>query len=304
MSPDGTHSDALALALNATASRMEQVMADLLPDGDGPEKRLFDAMRYTALDGGKRLRPFLVMQGAGLFEVDPARAERAAAAIEFVHCYSLVHDDLPAMDDDDLRRGKPTCHVAFDEATAILAGDALQALAFEVLAAPATHADAGVRCALVGALASAAGGEGMVGGQMFDLQAEIEGAGYGLEEITRLQAMKTGRLFAFSCQAGAILGQADAPAREALDAYARDLGLAFQIADDILDATGIEAEVGKKVGKDADAGKATFISLLGLDGARDQAHVLAAQAAEHLDLFGHKADLLKDVARFVVNRRA
>ncbi len=279
-------------------------MAGLLPDGDGPETRLFDAMRYSALDGGKRLRPFLVMQGAGLFDVEAAQAERAAAAIEFVHCYSLVHDDLPAMDDDDLRRGKPTCHVAFDEATAILAGDALQTLAFEVLAAPATHPDAEVRCALVGALASAAGGEGMVGGQMFDLQAESEGTGYGLDQITRLQALKTGRLFAFSCQAGAILGQADAPSRAALDAYARDLGLAFQIADDILDATGTEAEVGKKVGKDADAGKATFISLLGLDGARERALALAAQAAEHLDLFGHKADLLKDVARFVVNRRA
>ncbi len=303
MSPDGTHSDALALALNAAASRMEQVMADLLPDGDGPEKRLYDAMRYAALDGGKRLRPFLVLQGAGLFDVAPARAERAAAAIEFVHCYSLVHDDLPAMDDDDLRRGKPTCHVAFDEATAILAGDALQTLAFEVLADPATHPDGAVRSALVAALASGAGAEGMVGGQMFDLQAEVEGAGYGIDEITRLQAMKTGRLFAFSCQAGAILGQADEGARAALDAYARDLGLAFQIADDILDATGDEAEVGKKVGKDADAGKATFISLLGLDGARERAAALATQAAGHLDLFGHKADLLKDVARFVVERR-
>jgi farnesyl diphosphate synthase len=304
VSPDGTRSDSLALALSATASRIEEVMAALLPDGDGPEKRLHDAMRYAALDGGKRLRPFLVMQGAALFDVAPARAERAAAAIEFVHCYSLVHDDLPAMDDDDLRRGKPTCHVAFDEATAILVGDALQALAFELLAHPATHSSAEVRCELVSALASGAGAEGMVGGQMFDLQAEVDGAGYGIDEITRLQAMKTGRLFAFACRAGAILGEADAPARAALDAYARDLGLAFQIADDILDATGDEAEVGKKVGKDAAAGKATFISLLGLEGARARAKALAAEAAEHLDLFGDKADLLKAVARFVVERRA
>jgi farnesyl diphosphate synthase len=215
-----------------------------------------------------------------------------------------VHDDLPAMDDDDLRRGRPTTHKQFDEATAILAGDALLTLAFEVLAHPDTHPDGAVRAELVAALASGAGAVGMVGGQMFDLEAEQHGRSYSLEDITRLQSMKTGRLIGFSCQAGAILGQASAAARRALSLYAEDLGLAFQIADDLLDAEGTEAEVGKKVGKDAAAGKATFITHLGLDGARRRARTLALQAAKHLDLYGAKAQVLSDVARFVVERRA
>ena len=291
----------LQAALSETAAAVSVVLDRLLPTSVGPEARLFDAMRYATLNGGKRLRPFLVTAGAELFDVARAQALRAAAAVELIHCYSLVHDDLPAMDDDDLRRGRPTCQIEFDEATAILAGDALLTLAFEVLADPATHPDATIRIALVGALAAAAGGEGMVGGQMFDLVAE--GQALDLDQITRLQALKTGRLIKVSCAAGAILGAASAEARQALDAYAQDLGLAFQIADALLDVEGSEAEVGKKVGKDADAGKATFVSLLGIPEARNRAARLAERAVSHLEIFGEKADLLRDVARFVVERR-
>jgi farnesyl diphosphate synthase len=296
--------DALKSAMAEAAAAIETELDRLIPRGDGHEKRVYDAMRYACLNGGKRLRPLLVLEGAKLFDVPRSRALRAAAAIEFVHCYSLVHDDLPAMDDDDLRRGRPTTHKQFDEATAILAGDALLTLAFEVLAHPDTHPDGAVRAELVAALASGAGAQGMVGGQMFDLEAEQHGRNYSLEDITRLQSMKTGRLIGFACQAGAILGQASAAARKALSLYAEDLGLAFQIADDLLDAEGTEAEVGKKVGKDAAAGKATFITHLGLDGARQRAQALALQAAKHLDLYRSKAQVLSDVARFVVERRA
>ena len=218
-----------------------------------------------------------------------------------VHTYSLVHDDLPAMDDDDLRRGQPTCHVQFDEATAILAGDALLTLAFGVLAEPETHPDGNVRAELVAALARAAGASGMVGGQMMDLAAEHQELDVGA--ITRLQRLKTGELIAFSCEAGGILGAAPAEARTALHAYAHDLGLAFQITDDLLDETGSATDLGKAVGKDAAAGKATFVSILGVEGARRQAVMLAEQAVEHLDLFGKKADLLRDIARYVVDRR-
>ena len=295
--------DALKSAMAEAASAIERELDRLIPSGGGQEKRVCDAMRYACLAGGKRLRPFLVLESAKLFDVPRPRALRAAAAIEFVHCYSLVHDDLPAMDDDDLRRGRPTTHKQFDEATAILAGDALLTLAFEVLAHPDTHPDGAVRAELVAALAAGAGAAGMVGGQMFDLEAEQHGKSFSLADITRLQSMKTGRLIAFACQAGAILGQAPAAARRALAAYADDLGLAFQIADDLLDAEGNEAEVGKKVGKDAAAGKATFITHLGLEGARKRAAALALQAAKHLDLYGAKAQILKSVARFVVERR-
>jgi farnesyl diphosphate synthase len=296
--------DALTAALADAAAAMEAELDRLIPRGEGHEKRLYDAMRYSCLAGGKRLRPLLVLEGARLFDVPRARALRAAAAIEFVHCYSLVHDDLPAMDDDDLRRGRPTTHKQFDDATAILAGDALLTLAFEVLAHPDTHPAGGVRAELVAALAAGAGATGMVGGQMFDLEAERRGRSFSLEDITRLQSMKTGRLIAFACQAGAILAEAPAPGRRALAAYAEDLGLAFQIADDLLDAEGTEAEVGKKVRKDAAAGKATFITHLGLKGARQRARALADRAVRHLDLFGAKAQILSGVARFVVERRA
>jgi len=297
MATDGRLKTALAEA----AESVEQTLTALLPRGDGPEVRAFAAMRYACLAGGKRLRPFLALCSSRLFGVDDRCSLRAAAAIEFIHCYSLVHDDLPAMDDDDLRRGRPTVHIEYDEATAILAGDALQTLAFEVLAHPDTHEDPAVRCELVTALAKAAGAHGMVGGQMFDLAAETET--FDIGQITRLQQMKTGRLIAFGCEAGGILGRASTEARQALRAYAHDLGLAFQIADDLLDEEGSEAEVGKKVGKDAAAGKATFVSILGLDRARKQAKMLVDQAIGHVDHFGQEADLLRDVARFMIERR-
>ncbi len=292
----------LADALKATALEVNRELDRLLPVSEGPESQVQDAMRYSALDGGKRLRPFLVMQSAALFNVSPAAALRVACAIEMVHCYSLIHDDLPCMDDDDLRRGRPTCHRQFDEATALLAGDALQTRAFEVLAAESTHPDPAVRCELVWELAHASGANGMVGGQMVDLRAaEFQ---MDVPAITRLQQMKTGRLIDFACEAGAVLGKAPALMRQALKAYAHDLGLAFQIADDLLDVEGDAAEVGKRVGKDADAGKATFVSLLGVERARAQADMLADQAAAHLDVFGDKAELLRATARFVVDRRS
>ena len=287
--------------MSETARSVEAVLDDLLPSGEGPEARLFEAMRYATLGGGKRLRPFLVAASADLFDVPRENSLRAGAAVELVHCYSLVHDDLPAMDDDELRRGRPTCHIAYGEATAILAGDGLLTLAFEVLAGEATHANAEIRCALVAELASAAGGHGMAGGQMFDLAAEE--TTLGLEEIRRLQALKTGRLFNFSCLAGVILGEASPVARKAMMDYAHDLGLAFQIADDLLDHEGDEKEVGKKLGKDAQAGKATFVSILGAHQARVEAKRLAGRATSHLDLFAEKADLLRNVSGFVVERR-
>jgi farnesyl diphosphate synthase len=292
---------ALAFAAQAT----ERLMDRLLPSGDTGEARVFEAMRYSSLGGGKRLRAFFVLAGATLFRVGSTSALRVASAIEFLHAYSLIHDDLPAMDDDDLRRGKPTCHKQFDEATAILAGDALQALAFEVLAHEATHGDPGVRTALITELAKAAGAQGMVGGQMLDLLAEQASAEeMSIGAITRLQRLKTGALISFSCTAGATLGKAAEPSRAALAAYAHDLGLAFQIVDDLLDVEGNVVELGKTTNKDAAAGKATFVSILGLERARDQASLLAEQAARHLEPFGTEADLLKQAARFVVERRA
>ena len=274
----------------------------LLSADDAPEMRLYEAMRYASLGGGKRLRPFLVMQSADLFGVSERSALRTGAALELVHCYSLVHDDLPAMDDDDLRRGRPTVHKKFDDATAILAGDALLPLAFEILADSDTHANARTRIELISALAKAAGAHGMVGGQMIDLQAESRTLDIG--EITRLQRLKTGELIAFACEAGAILGGATDDAREALRGYAHDLGLAFQITDDLLDVEGTAEEVGKAVNKDEDAGKATFVSILGVERARAQANRLADQAISHLAMFGDSADLLSKAARFVVDRRS
>jgi len=291
----------LSAALKASAETVETKLASILSSDDAPERRLIEAMRHAVLGGGKRLRPFLTLQTAGLFGVAEQSALRAACAIELVHCYSLVHDDLPAMDDDDLRRGQPTVHKAFDEATAILAGDALLTLAFGVLSNPATHSNPGVRSDLVAQLAKAAGGHGMVGGQMIDLQASPDDLTIGA--ITRLQRLKTGALIDFSCQAGAILGNAPEAAREALRGYAHDLGLAFQIADDLLDVEGTETETGKAVGKDQSANKATFVAILGPERARSQATLLADQAVDHLAMFDKKADLLRAVARFVVDRR-
>jgi farnesyl diphosphate synthase len=289
-------------ALADTAAKVEKFLDQLLAVEDATEHRLHEAIRYATLDGGKRLRPFLVMQSASLFGVGERSALRTGAALELIHCYSLVHDDLPAMDDDDLRRGKPTVHKEFDEATAILTGDALQPLAFEVLAHPETHSNANVRVDLIAALARASGAHGMVGGQMIDLQAETET--FEIEQITRLQRLKTGELIAYACEAGAILGQAPNKAHEALHRYAHDLGLAFQIADDLLDVEGSVEEVGKAVNKDEDAGKATFVSILGVELARSQANRLADQAIAHLALFGDKADLLCQAAKFVVERKS
>ena len=249
----------LKVAMTAAADAVEAELDRILSPEEAPEERLVQAMRHGALGGGKRLRPFLLMQTAGLFSVSPSSALRAAAAIELVHCYSLVHDDLPAMDDDDLRRGQPTVHKAFDEATAILAGDALLTLAFEVLAHPDTHGNPEVRCALVRALAKAAGGHGMVGGQMIDLAAADMTLDIGA--VTRLQRLKTGRLFDFSCLAGAILGKASDKQREALRGYTHDLGLAFQIVDDLLDIEGDAIETGKAVGKVVERGAGGQIGL-------------------------------------------
>jgi farnesyl diphosphate synthase len=294
--------DALKQAMASAAVDVEAALQKVMASEDEPERRLFDAMRYAALGGGKRLRPFLVLQGAGLFSVSRKSALRAAAAIELIHCYSLVHDDLPAMDDDDLRRGKPTVHKAFDEATAILAGDALLTLAFEVLAHPDTHSNPDVCCRLVAALARAAGAHGMVAGQMIDLSVGAREVGIG--EITRLQRLKTGALIGFACEAGAMLGQAAEAQHEALRGYAHDLGLAFQIADDLLDVEGTAEEVGKAVGKDADQGKATFVSILGPERARAQAHMLVEQAVAHLAIFDEKADFLRKVTQYIVERRS
>lgn len=294
-------SDSFAAVLAETASAIEQSLDRLLPSVDGPERPLHDAMRYATLGGGKRLRGYLVVAGARMCGADEGAARRVAAAVEMVHAYSLVHDDLPAMDDDDMRRGKPSCHIAFDEATAILAGDALLTLAFEVLADPATGGGPEVRCELVRALAAAAGREGMVGGQMIDLAAARGGTDAAL--IARLERMKTGALIAFAAEAGAILAGSPGEAADALRAFGYDLGLAFQVKDDLLDVEGEESAVGKKVGKDAAAGKATFVATLGVDGARAEARRLADSAIARLDRFGVEADPLRAVCDFVLDRR-
>ena len=291
----------LKKAMRATAEQLEDVLDRLLNVDDAPEEKLVSAMRHAVLGGGKRFRPFLVMETAKLFGVAERSAARTAAALEFVHCYSLVHDDLPAMDDDDLRRGKPTVHIAFDEATAILAGDALLTLAFEVLAHEDTHDNPNVRADLVCELAKASGNRGMVGGQMIDLNAADNALDIGA--ITRLQRLKTGRLIDFACIAPAILGNAPAKCRDALRGYTHDLGLAFQIADDLLDVEGSASEMGKAVGKDDNQGKATFVSILGVERAKAQAELLCAQAIQHLAIFDEKADLLRKITRFVVERR-
>jgi farnesyl diphosphate synthase len=287
--------------LAAAGSRVEATLDALLPRADGPEARVFEAMRYGVFAGGKRFRPFLVCESAKLFDVRDESALRVAAAVECVHSYSLIHDDLPCMDDDDMRRGQPTVHRKFDEATAVLAGDALLTLAFEILADPETHERARVRIELVRRLAEASGGHGMVGGQMIDLASE--GQALDIGAITRLQRLKTGALIAFSCEAGGVLGRVSPEAIHALHAYAHDMGLAYQIVDDLLDAEGDASVVGKATGKDAGAGKATFVSILGAERARSQAAILSEQAVQHLDLFDEKADLLREAARFVINRR-
>ncbi|GAO40710.1 geranyltranstransferase [Sphingomonas changbaiensis NBRC 104936] len=272
----------------------------LLAIPDDPRRRLYEAMRYAAIGGGKRLRPLLVCASCDLYAVDGPAALRVATAIECIHVYSLVHDDLPAMDDDDLRRGKPTVHRAFDEAAAILAGDALHALAFEVLADPATHADPFVRSELCLELARAAGPSGMAGGQMMDLAACA--APMDLATITRLQQLKTGALFGFCLESGAIMGRVPPEGRTHLRGYARNIGLAFQIIDDLIDVEGSAEAAGKAVGKDAAAGKATFVSHLGVERAREQARLLVDQAIEHLTDHGAEADLLRAIAGYIIDR--
>jgi farnesyl diphosphate synthase len=292
----------LAAALAEDAARVEAALDGLLAPPPGPERRVFEAMRYACLGGGKRLRPFLVLESCRLSGVAPDCALRIAAALEMVHCYSLVHDDLPAMDDDDMRRGRPTAHKAFDEATAILAGDGLLTRAFETLADPSTHPDGGVRAALVLHLARAAGPDGMVGGQTIDMAASSGPA--GVEDIARLQSLKTGALFRFACESGPIAAHAPGARRAALVDFARDFGLAFQMVDDILDVEGSADALGKAVGKDAARGTATFVSRLGLARAREEADRLAARAAAHLAPFGAAGASLRDLAAWVARRRA
>ena len=289
-------------ALAEIAADFDTTLKRLLVSHADDVPRLWDAMRYAALAGGKRLRPFLVVNAADICGGSRESALRVAAAVEMMHTYSLVHDDLPAMDDDDLRRGQPTLHRQFDEATAILAGDALLTLAFEVLSDPTTHADGAIRSDLVLGLATAGGPRGMAGGQMLDLEAETK-PDADAAAVVRLESMKTGALFAWSCEAGAVLAGASADERARLRAFGLAFGLAFQITDDILDETGDPAEAGKAVGKDSTRGKATLVSLLGLDGARDAALHHAQNAVENLDLFGEKADLLRVVAEQLIDRR-
>ncbi len=286
--------------MSETAAAVDGGFDALLAIPPDSRARLYEAMRYAAIGGGKRLRPLLVVAGCRLFNVAAQRALRAALAVECIHVYSLIHDDLPCMDDDDLRRGKPTVHRAFDESTAILAGDSLHALAFEILADEATHEDSFVRAELIAELARASGPAGMAGGQMMDLAAS-EGD-LDLASVTRLQQLKTGALIGWCLDAAAIMGRAAAESRVGLRGYAHDLGLAFQIADDLLDAEGEEARTGKRVGKDDEGGKETFLSLLGKDRARQQAQLLVDQAIEHLHGFGAEADLLRDIARFAITR--
>jgi farnesyl diphosphate synthase len=286
--------------LAKASEAVNRELESLLPAVPELEHRLFDAMRYAVLGGGKRLRPFMVIASGEIFDLEAAQSLRVAAAVELVHAYSLVHDDLPCMDDDDLRRGQPTVHVQFDEATAVLTGDALLTLAFEVLADRRTSPDPEVRMDLVAGLARAAGGHGMVGGQVLDLWAEnnpLDEAG-----TVRMQRLKTGEMIAFSGEAGAILARARPQQRQALRMFAHDLGLAFQITDDLLDVEGSASAVGKPVGKDAAAGKSTIVSVLGVEGARDRAILLSSQAAAHLAHFGEKANSLRALCEFVITR--
>jgi farnesyl diphosphate synthase len=294
-------------AIGLVAGRAAAVAADidrlfdlLLAVPQDPRARLYEAMRHAAMGGGKRLRPLLVQAASDLFNISRVSALRVGLAVECIHVYSLVHDDLPAMDDDDLRRGKPTVHKAFDEATAILAGDCLHDLAFEVLADEETHPDPFVRVELVKALALASGTSGMAGGQMMDLEAEK--TSFDLPTVTRLQQLKTGALIGFCVDAAAIMARIPPEGRTRLHGYARDIGLAFQIADDLLDVEGDAALAGKALGKDAAAGKETFVSLLGVDRAREQGRLLVEQAKAHLHGFGPEADLLRAIADYIVER--
>lgn len=289
-------------ALQAASRTVDAVLDRLLPKPQGLHRRVHEAMRYATFAGGKRLRPFLVLNSARLFAVPEGRAARVAAAIEVLHTYSLVHDDLPCMDDDALRRGRPTTHVAFDEMTAVLAGDALLTLAFEILAGSETHPSGDVRSALILRLAEAAGSNGMIGGQMIDMQAAQ--STFDKDEVVLLQRLKTGQLFEFACEAGAILGEAKQEDRDRLRSFARDMGLVFQITDDLLDVTSTVEKTGKAVGKDKDQGKATLVSILGIGGARAEAEKLARRAAATLAPYGNVAPELVELPLFLLDRES
>ena len=296
---DAAQAQSLQTALAAASKAMDATLDQVLPRPQGLHSRVQEAMRYATFAGGKRLRPFLVIQASRLFGVADEHALRAAAAIEVLHTYSLVHDDLPCMDDDALRRGRPTTHIAFDEMTAVLAGDALLTIAFEILADARTHPSAEVRSALVLRLAEAAGHGGMIGGQIIDMLAE---ASFGVDEVILLQRLKTGQLFEFSCEAGPILGQAGPQDRERLRNYARDMGVVFQITDDLLDVTSTAEKTGKAVGKDKDKGKATLVSLLGVEGARAEARMRAERAIAALAPYGGRAPELCALPLFLLDR--
>jgi farnesyl diphosphate synthase len=302
-----TFAQRLAAVAAETDALLDRLLGEKPADGEfARPQRLLAAMQHAVLGGGKRLRPFLLVESAALFGAPPDGALLAGAALECVHCYSLIHDDLPAMDNDDLRRGRPTVHKAFDEATAILAGDALLTLAFELMARPPVHPDAAVRIALVSELARAAGVAGMAGGQMLDLAAEgrfEKKRALGEDEIITLQAMKTGALIRFACRAGAILGNADAEARAQLDRYGAAIGQAFQIADDLLDVEGDSTTLGKATAKDAAAGKATLVAAMGVSAVRDCLEALILESDAALATFGAKADTLRAGARFVAQRQ-
>jgi farnesyl diphosphate synthase len=293
--------DQLNGAIAASARLVDSALDAVLPRPEGRQARVQEAMRYAIMAGGKRLRPFLVLHSARLFGVDDSRSLRVGAAIEALHTYSLVHDDLPCMDDDDLRRGRPTTHIAFDEMTAVLAGDALLTIAFEILADARTHPSADVRCALIARLAEASGHSGMIGGQIIDMLANKS---FGVEDVIDLQRRKTGQLFEFSCEAGPILGQADNETRARLKAYAEDMGVVFQITDDLLDVTSTAEKTGKAVGKDAEMGKQTLVTLLGVDGARAEAQMRADRAVAALGSYAAKAPELSALPFFLLDRDA
>ena len=289
----------LPRAIAASVQAVDSVLERVLPQPHGAQARVQEAMRYAIFAGGKRIRPFLVLHSARLFAVDDAHALRVGAAIEALHTYSLVHDDLPCMEDDDLRRGRPTTHIAFDEMTAVLAGDALLTIAFEILADAATHPDPQVRVNLIARLAEASGHDGMIGGQIIDM---LAAENFGLDEVRNLQRLKTGQLFEFSCEAGPILGKASAEDRKRLRDYAHELGLVFQITDDLLDVTSTAEKTGKAVGKDADMGKQTLVTLLGVDGARAEAEKRARRAVEALGNYAAKAPELSALPFFLLDR--